>query len=83
MLLYALAKFRLAHMDLLINAFGTRIHSSGERFVLALPGGNAKYKTKKEYPVRALEKIIILHPSPISTAQGGSKCLLMQPIGVA
>ena len=55
-----------AHMDLLINTFGTRIRSSGERIVLALPV-TAKYKMKKEYPIRALEEIIILRPSSIST----------------
>ena len=54
-------------MDLLIDTFGTRIRSTGERIVLALPGDKAKYKMKKEYPVRALEKIIILRPSSIST----------------
>ena len=48
-------------MDLLINTFGTRIRSTGERIVLALPGDKTKYK-KKEYPVRTLEKIIILRP---------------------
>ena len=63
--------FRLAlipaYMDLLINTFGTRIRSTGERIVLALPGDKAKFKTKREYPVMALEKIIILRPSSIST----------------
>jgi len=53
-------------MDLLINTFGTRIRSTGERMVLALPSDKAKYKIKKEYPVRASEKIIILRPSSIS-----------------
>lgn len=61
--LYALPNFRTAHMDLLINTFGTRIRSSGERIVLALPSDNANYKMKKEYPIRALEKIIIDHHS--------------------
>jgi CRISPR-associated protein Cas1 len=65
--LYALPNFRTAHMDLLINTFGTRIRSSSERIVLALPSDKAKYKMKKEYPIRALEKIIILRPSSIST----------------
>ena len=50
-------------MDLIINTFGTRIRSSGERVVLKFPGSN----TKKEYPIRRLEKIIILRPSSIST----------------
>lgn len=49
-------------MDLLINTYGTRIRSSGERIVLAFPKGG-----KKEYPIRRLEKIIILRPSSIST----------------
>ena len=49
-------------MDLLINAYGTRIRSRGERIVLAFPGGK-----KQEYPARRIEKIIILRPSSIST----------------
>ena len=59
--------FKTAHMDLRINTFGTRIRCSRERIVLAVPGNKAKYKMQKEYPVRALEKIIILRPSSIST----------------
>jgi CRISP-associated protein Cas1 len=54
-------------MDLLINSYGTRIRSSGERIILAYPGYKAKYRAKKEYPIRSLEKIIILRPSSIST----------------
>ena len=49
-------------MDLLINAYGTRIRSRGERIVLAFPDGK-----KQEYPARRVEKIIILRPSSIST----------------
>jgi CRISPR/Cas system-associated endonuclease Cas1 len=54
-------------MDLLINTFGTRIRSSGERIVLALPSDKANYKMKKEYPIRTLEKITFLRPSSSST----------------
>lgn len=49
-------------MDLLINTFGTRIRSRGERIVLAFPDGK-----KQAYPARRIEKIIILRPSSIST----------------
>lgn len=50
-------------MDLLINAYGTRIRSRGERIVLVFP----RSKEKQEYPARRIEKIIILRPSSIST----------------
>ncbi len=49
-------------MDLLINTFGTRIRSSGERIILNFPE-----KGKKQYSIRRLDKIIILRPSSIST----------------
>lgn len=49
-------------MDLLVNTYGTRIRSRGERIVLAFPDGK-----KHEYPARRIEKIIILRPSSIST----------------
>lgn len=70
-------------MDLIIDAYGTYIGASGERIVLALPSKRktAKIKTgrrkrgerapkkriKKEYPIRRLEKILILRPASIST----------------
>lgn len=50
-------------MDLLINTFGTRIRSTGERIVLVFP----KTNRKREYAARRVEKIIILRPSSIST----------------
>lgn len=50
-------------MDLFINTYGTRIRSSGERIVLKFPNKT----TDREYPIRRLEKIIILRPSSIST----------------
>jgi len=50
-------------MDLLINTFGTRIRSSGERIILNLPNS----KKALEYPIRRIEKIVILRPSSIST----------------
>lgn len=50
-------------MDILINTFGARVRSSGERIVLTFPNGG----DKKEYSARRVEKIIILRPSSIST----------------
>lgn len=50
-------------MDLLINTYGTRIRSRGERIALTFPNNSET----KEYPARRLEKIIILRPSSIST----------------
>lgn len=56
-------------MDLIIDAYGTYIGASGERIVLKLPQKTAKTKKriKKEYPIRRLEKIVILRPASIST----------------
>ena len=51
-------------MDLLVNTYGTRIRSSGERIVLWFPRTN----TKREFAARRVEKIIILRPSSISTS---------------
>ena len=53
-------------MDLLIDAYGTYIGASGERIVLRLPS-KTKGRIKKEYPIRRLEKIVILRPASIST----------------
>ena len=50
-------------MDLLINTYGTRIRSSGERIILVFPRNNEK----KEYSIHRIEKIIILRPSSITT----------------
>jgi CRISPR-associated protein Cas1 len=50
-------------MDLLIDTYGTRIGSSGERIVLSFP----KAKEKKEYPIRRVEKIVILRPASLTT----------------
>lgn len=50
-------------MDLIINKYGTKVGCSGERIVLSFPND----KQKKEYPVRRLEKIVILRPSSITT----------------
>jgi len=50
-------------MDLLIDTFGTHIGSSGERIVLSFP----KIKEKKEYPVRRVDKIVILRPASLTT----------------
>src|SRR5438094_6762119 len=70
-------------MDLIIDAYGTYIGASGERIVLALPSKSKaikgktkrrkrgewtpKKRIKKEYPIRRLEKIVILRPASIST----------------
>lgn len=53
-------------MDLLIDTYGTYIGSTGERLVLRLPA-KGKKRSKKEYPIRRLKKIVILRPSSIST----------------
>ncbi len=49
--------------DLLIDTYGTRIGSSGERIVLSFP----KTTEKKEYPIRRLDKIVILRPASLTT----------------
>jgi CRISPR-associated protein Cas1 len=49
--------------DLLIDTYGTRIGSSGERIVLSFPN----VKEKKEYPIRRLDKIVILRPASLTT----------------
>jgi len=50
-------------MDLIINEYGTKVGSTSERIVLSFP----KIKEKKEYPIRKLEKIVILRPASITT----------------
>ena len=50
-------------MDLFIDTYGTKIGSSGERIVLSFPN----VKEKKEYPVRRIEKIVILRPAALTT----------------
>jgi CRISPR-associated protein Cas1 len=50
-------------MDLLIDTYGTRIGSSGERIVLSFPN----VEEKKEYPIRRVEKIVILRPASLTT----------------
>lgn len=49
--------------DLLIDTYGTKVGSSGERIVLSFPN----VKEKKEYPIRRLSKIAILRPATITT----------------
>lgn len=69
-------------MDLLIDTYGTFIGTTGERITISLPGplppvppgrkrrrkGALAFRkrTKKEYPIRRLKKIVILRPSSIS-----------------
>ena len=50
-------------MDLLIDTYGAKVGCSGERIVLSFPG----VKEKKEYPIRRVEKIVILRPAAITT----------------
>src|ERR1700679_388325 len=50
-------------MDLLIDTYGTRIGASGERIVLSFP----KNEEKKEYPIRRVDKIVILRPASLTT----------------
>lgn len=50
-------------MDLFIDTYGTKIGSSGERIVLSFPNT----KEKKEYPIRRIEKIVILRPASLTT----------------
>lgn len=54
-------------MDLLIDTYGTYIGSAGERLVLRLPSKSKTNKRiTKEYPIRRVDKIVILRPSSIS-----------------
>jgi CRISPR-associated protein Cas1 len=50
-------------MDLLIDTYGTKIGTIGERIALSFPD----IKEKKEYPVRRLDKIVILRPASLTT----------------
>lgn len=47
----------------MIDSYGTRIGASGERIVLSFP----KIKNKKEYPIRRLNKIVVLRPASLTT----------------
>lgn len=53
----------LNYMDLLIDTFGTKIGSTGERIVLSFP----KIKEKREYPINRVSKIVILRPASLTT----------------
>jgi CRISPR-associated protein Cas1 len=50
-------------MDLLIDTYGTKIGTTGERIALSFPD----IKEKKEYPIRRLDKIVILRPASLTT----------------
>ena len=50
-------------MDLLIDTYGTKIGSTGERIVLSFP----HIKKKKEYPIHRVSKIVILRPASLTT----------------
>ena len=63
MFVYQIYQFTLMITDLLIDTYGTRIGSSGERIVLSFPNT----KEKKEYPIRRLDKIVILRPASLTT----------------
>lgn len=54
-------------MDLLVDVYGTFIGCTSERIVLQIPNGYGKKRLRKEYPIRRLEKVVILRPSSIST----------------
>lgn len=49
--------------DLLIDTYGTRIGVRGERIILSFP----KVEEKKEYPIRRIDKIVILRPASLTT----------------
>ena len=49
--------------DLLIDTYGTKIGSSSDRIVLSFPN----VKEKKEYPIRRLDKIVVLRPASLTT----------------
>lgn len=54
-------------MDLLIDTYGTYIGCAGERLLLRLPPkSKGKERKTKEYPIRRINKIVILRPSSIS-----------------
>ncbi|MDE2038291.1 MAG: hypothetical protein KGI69_03680 [Patescibacteria group bacterium] len=50
-------------MDLLIDTYGTRIGATGERIKPSFPN----VKAGKEYPIRRLDKIVILRPASLTT----------------
>jgi CRISP-associated protein Cas1 len=50
-------------MDLIIDTYGTRIGCTGERISLSFPNT----KEKKEYPIRRINKIVILRPASLTT----------------
>jgi len=52
-------------MDLLVDTYGTHIGATGERLVLRFPSKGSVRK-EKEYPIRRLNKIVILRPSSIT-----------------
>ncbi|MDE1874822.1 MAG: CRISPR-associated endonuclease Cas1 [Patescibacteria group bacterium] len=69
-------------MDLLIDIYGTRIGATGERIVLSMPkpldqkkprakrrkrGTVKREYEKREYPIRRLDKIVILRPASLTT----------------
>jgi len=49
--------------DLLIDTYGTKIGSSSDRIILSFPN----VKEKKEYPIRRLDKIVVLRPASLTT----------------
>ena len=48
-------------MYLLINTFGTRIRSTGERIVLALPGGAKEVRERRRLVGNADERVGVAH----------------------
>ncbi|MES2023890.1 MAG: CRISPR-associated endonuclease Cas1 [Patescibacteria group bacterium] len=53
-------------MDLLINIYGTKVSCTKERIVLSFPKTKGISRKKEEYPIRQIEKIIIIRASSIT-----------------
>jgi CRISPR-associated protein Cas1 len=70
------SRFQEKAMDLIINQYGTRIKSSGERIKLVFP----HQKKAPEYVARRLNKISIL--SPCSISSGAVQCALKHKVDI-
>lgn len=53
----------MARRDLIVDKFGARVRKTGQRFQIF----HAREKTKKEYPAREVDKILLARPSSISS----------------
>jgi CRISPR-associated protein Cas1 len=54
-------------MELVIDAYGTKIRGSGERIIIDIPKQKNKDSETREYPASHLEKIIIMRPASLTT----------------